>query len=66
MTATLAELKRQQKEAEETKRLIDRQINAINTRNLNEDFAREQEAKREQNLKNLQQKTDQINRKSQP
>lgn len=66
MTATLAELKRQQKEAEETKRLIDRQINAINTRNLNEDFAREQEAKREQNLKNLRQKTDQINRKSQP
>ena len=66
MTATLAELKRQQKEAEETKRLIDKQINTINTRNLNEDFAREQEAKREQNLKNLRQKTDQINKKSQP
>ena len=53
VSATLAELKRQQKEAEETKRMIDMQINAINTRNLNEDFAKEQAAKREQNLKNL-------------
>ena len=58
MSSTLEELKRQQKEAEETKRLIDMQISAINMRNLNEDFNREMEAKREQNLKNLCQKTE--------
>lgn len=45
--------------------MIDMQISAISTRNLNEDFAKEQAAKREQNLKNLRQKTDQINRKPQ-
>lgn len=34
------------------------QIKAINTRNLNEDFQKEQEAKREQNLKSLREKTE--------
>ncbi|CAL6093467.1 Conserved_hypothetical protein [Hexamita inflata] len=52
---TLEEMKKQQTEAEQMKKQIDQQLNTINKRNLNEDFQAQQNAKTQQNLKQLNQ-----------